>query len=584
MSKTGDPTGQYWRYEFKISDTKLNDYPKFGVWPTGYFMSVNQFAGNSFAGAGLVAFERDKMLHGQRRPDVLRRHERHDARRHAAVGSRRPDAAARRHPELLHAVRRRAGAAAGVEVRRELGHTTVTGAFTKVTNLPVAAFDSNMCNYARSCIPQSGTSRKLDAISDRLMYRLQYRNFGGYETFVTNHTVDVNDTTARASAGTRCAAPAARSACTSRARGRPMRRTAGWPARRWIQGRQPRHRLQRLIGHDLSLHPLRGAPRGRPARTLAQGEQDILAGVGSQTSTSSRWGDYSNLVDRPERLHVLGDARVQQPGDRAQHRPVAHADRGVHAAELRQPQNRVGDFDGDGLTDLAVFRPSTSTWDVRNVATVQFGAAGDIPVPSDYNGDGVIDVAVYRPSTGQWFVRNQFTVQLGLPSDIPVPGDYNGDGVTDVAVYRPSTGQWFVRNQFSGAVRRPERHPGARATTTATASTDVAVYRPSTGQWFVRNQFTVQFGDRGRCAGAGRLQRRRGDGRRGLPAVDGAVVRAQPVRGGVGDADDMPVPGDYNGDGATDIAVYRPSTGQWFVRNQFTVQWGQTGDMPVVQP
>ena len=70
----------------------------------------------------------------------------------------------------------------------------VTASFTKVTNLPVAAFDSNMCGYARSCIPQSGTTRKLDAISDRLMYRLQYRNFGGYETFVTNHTVDVNAT------------------------------------------------------------------------------------------------------------------------------------------------------------------------------------------------------------------------------------------------------------------------------------------------------------------------------------------------------------------------------------------------------
>ena len=70
----------------------------------------------------------------------------------------------------------------------------VTASFTKVTNLPVAAFDSNMCGYARSCIPQSGTTRKLDAISDRLMYRLQYRNFGGYETFVTNHTVDVNNT------------------------------------------------------------------------------------------------------------------------------------------------------------------------------------------------------------------------------------------------------------------------------------------------------------------------------------------------------------------------------------------------------
>jgi hypothetical protein len=73
---------------------------------------------------------------------------------------------------------------------------------------------------------------------------------------------------------------------------------------------------------------------------------------------------------------------------------------------------------------------------------------GDVPVPEDYNDDGVTDPAVYRPSTGQWFVRNQFTVAWGLPKDMPVPGDYSGDGAADVAVYRPSTGQWLVRNQF----------------------------------------------------------------------------------------------------------------------------------------
>ena len=46
-------------------------------------------------------------------------------------------------------------------------------------------------------------------------------------------------------------------------------------------------------------------------------------------------------------------------------------------------------------------------------------------------------------------------------------------------------------------------------------------------------------------------------------------------------AGDVPVPGDYNGDGLTDVAVWRPSTGEWFVRGQFTVQWGGTGDVPV---
>ena len=72
-------------------------------------------------------------------------------------------------------------------------------------------------------------------------------------------------------------------------------------------------------------------------------------------------------------------------------------------------------------------------------------------MPGDFNGDGSTDVAVYRPSTGDWFVRNQFTVNFGGAGGyVPVVGDYNGDGTDDVAVFQPSTGTWFVRNQ--GAV------------------------------------------------------------------------------------------------------------------------------------
>ncbi len=60
--------------------------------------------------------------------------------------------------------------------------------------IPTLDVDPSMCGMARNCIPQPGTTNKLDAISDRLMYRLQYRNFGGYETLVSNHTVDVDGT------------------------------------------------------------------------------------------------------------------------------------------------------------------------------------------------------------------------------------------------------------------------------------------------------------------------------------------------------------------------------------------------------
>jgi len=202
-----------------------------------------------------------------------------------------------------------------------------------------------------------------------------------------------------------------------------------------------------------------------------------------------------------------------------------------------------GDYDGNGSTDVAVYRPSTGTWWVCDQFSIQWGTLGDLPVPADYNGDGRSDVAVFRPSTGQWWVRNQFTAQWGQAGDIPVPGDYTGDGVADLAVFRPSTGQWWIRGLSpiawggEGDVPVPGDYDGD-------GMIDVAVYRPSTGQWLVRNQFTVQLGA----------------------------------------PDDVPVPGDYDGDGATDVAVFRPATGEWLVRDQFTVAWGGASDWVLPRP
>jgi dipeptidyl aminopeptidase/acylaminoacyl peptidase len=104
------------------------------------------------------------------------------------------------------------------------------------------------------------------------------------------------------------------------------------------------------------------------------------------------------------------------------------------------------DYDGDGRTDAAVFRPSTGAWYVQQSSNnqlfaVQFGAMGDKAVPADYDGDGRADVAVYRDGT--WYLlRTQqgfSATQFGLAADLPAPADYDGDGKTDLAVFRDGT-------------------------------------------------------------------------------------------------------------------------------------------------
>jgi hypothetical protein len=64
--------------------------------------------------------------------------------------------------------------------------------FTALPQVDAPEFDSELCSFSCNCIPEPSPGEKLDALSKLTMYRLQYRNFGGYQTLLVNHTVDVN--------------------------------------------------------------------------------------------------------------------------------------------------------------------------------------------------------------------------------------------------------------------------------------------------------------------------------------------------------------------------------------------------------
>ncbi|MGC8763797.1 MAG: carboxypeptidase regulatory-like domain-containing protein, partial [Acidobacteriota bacterium] len=312
VSQTADPTGSWWLYCFQYDATNMNDYPKFGVWPDGYYMTVNQFAnGSSWAGAGLCVFEADKMINGDSSARMLK----------VDLGAININYGSLLPAHFEGMTNPPANSPAYfVEVddgtwipgypndalRLWEGHVNWTaGTFTVGLAgepnqiLDTAPFDP-LCIGNRNCIPQPGTTQRLDSLGDRLMYRLQYRNYGSYESMVVNHSVDVGSG-------------------RSGIRWYELRKTGSNPwsiyqqgtyapsdsLNRWMGSAAQDHVGNLAVGYSVSdgtsMYPsvyYAGRLSGDPPGTLGQGEIPQYLGAASQTGVN-RWGDYSTMSVDP---------------------------------------------------------------------------------------------------------------------------------------------------------------------------------------------------------------------------------------------------------------------------------------------
>ena len=295
VSTTSDATGSYVRYAFSFGTDKFNDYPKFGVWPDAYYGSYNMFNGVTrvFLGPRVCAYNRTSMLAGKTAKSICFQRSTTDFSFLPSDldGSTAPPAG---EPNFF----------------LELGTTATTldlfkfhvdfttpskSTFTGKT-LTVSSY-TQACAATGTCIPQSGTTQRLDSLGDRLMFRLAYRNFTGHESLVATHSVKT-------------------SAAASGVRWYEIRSPNGTPTI-FQQGTVASGSTSLWMGSigmdkagDIavgfsesggSIHPAVAYTGRVPTDALGTMESiDVVhKGAGSQTGGLSRWGDYTSISIDP---------------------------------------------------------------------------------------------------------------------------------------------------------------------------------------------------------------------------------------------------------------------------------------------
>ena len=294
ISQTSDPTGSWYRYQYSF--TSMGDYPKFGVWVNGYYMTVNRFSGGgSYQGIGAVAFERDKMLTGDPNAQMVEFTLSSGNEAYAMLPADCDGA----FPPLgtPEYIAYQANNHIRIYEFQVDWTNTSNSTFIQTTTLPVNAFNGTI-----SGISQLGTTKKLDPISGRIMYRLPFRKFNDHWSMAASGTVNVGNNVAGV-------------------RWYELRNVnlGGWTIyqqgtyspdnnSRWMGCIAMDSLGNMALGYSISSATMYPSIRytGRlatdPLNQMTIAEHGIMNGQSYETYTGSgnlRWGDYSGMVADP---------------------------------------------------------------------------------------------------------------------------------------------------------------------------------------------------------------------------------------------------------------------------------------------
>ncbi|NJN48009.1 MAG: hypothetical protein HC808_17750, partial [Candidatus Competibacteraceae bacterium] len=305
ISKTPNPvTGGWWLYDFPTPN--FPDYPKYAVWPDGYYVSTNEATGPA-----VYALDRAKMLNG-----TAATSQRFTAPNLPAFGFQAfipgdldgATAPPTGSPNyfMRHRDTEANGDAPNAQDILELWsfkvdwNTPANSMFTGPFNIQVSEFDSDLCGLTSFfCFAQPGTMQTLDPLREVIMWRLQYRNFGSHETLVGNFVTDVTGTDQggirwfelrKSGAGNWTLFQEGTYAPDS--------------VNRWLGSIAMDQAGNIALGYSASSSAVfpsiryTGRLAGDALGTMSQGETTLIAGTGSQTFTD-RWGDYGAMSVDP---------------------------------------------------------------------------------------------------------------------------------------------------------------------------------------------------------------------------------------------------------------------------------------------